>query len=113
MSFGFSIDGWAQPSREVLELQLRGVQGVIHGRSSNLYGVMDLTENFEYQGALALAIEQTRGKRPEPLYVNDLVRGQEVSTAHEAVVMESLASAVLGRFLFFQGAPVIRKVVTV
>ena len=89
MSFGFSIDGWAQLSREVLELQLRGVQGVIHGRSSNLYGVMDLTENFEYQGALALAIEQTGGKRPE-LYVNDLVRGQEVSTACEAVVMESL-----------------------
>jgi cobaltochelatase CobN len=90
MSFAFSNDAWAQPSREVLELQLRGVQGVIHGRSSNLYGIMDLTENFEYQGALALAIEKIGGKQPD-LYVNDLIHGENVSTAREAVVMELLS----------------------
>ena len=64
----------------VFQRQLRGVQGVIHGRSSNLYGIMDLTENFEYQGTLALAVEQLDGKQPA-LYVNDLVHGQRCSAA--------------------------------
>ena len=51
MSYAFSAVGWSQPAQEVFQSQLRGVPGVIHGRSSNLYGIMDLTENFEYQGA--------------------------------------------------------------
>ena len=48
MSFAFSGDGWSQPAQELFQRQLRGIQGVIHGRSSNLYGIMDLTENFEW-----------------------------------------------------------------
>ncbi len=51
---------------------------------------MDLTENFEYQGALALTIEQLDGKQPD-LYVNDLVRGQQVQSGREAVVLEQLS----------------------
>lgn len=90
MSFGFSGDGWSQPAQEVFQRQLRGVQGVIHGRSSNLYGIMDLTENFEYQGALALTVKQLDGKQPD-LYVNDLVRGQKVLSGREAVVQEMLS----------------------
>ncbi|MDD4270190.1 MAG: cobaltochelatase subunit CobN [Pirellulaceae bacterium] len=90
MSYAYSGDGWAEPAPEVFRRQLRGVQGVIHGRSSNLYGVMDLTESFEYQGALALTIEQLGGQPPD-LYVNDLVGGQEVHTAREAVVLEQLS----------------------
>ena len=90
MSYAFSIDGWSQPAQELFQRQLRGVQGVIHGRSSNLYGIMDLTENFEYQGTLALAVEQLDGKQPA-LYVNDLVHGQKVLSGREAVVLELLS----------------------
>jgi len=90
MSCAYSSDGWAQPAPEIFQQQLRGVQGVIHGRSSNLYGVMDLTENFEYQGVLALTVEQLDGKQPD-LYVNDLVRGEEVQSGREAVVLEQLS----------------------
>ena len=90
MSFAFSSDGWSQPAQEVFQRQLRGVQGVIHGRSSNLYGIMDLTENFEYQGALALTVKQLDGSQPA-LYVNDLVHGQKVFSGREAVVLESLS----------------------
>ncbi len=90
MSFAFSSDGWSQPAGQLFQRQLRGVQGVIHGRSSNLYGVMDLTENFEYQGALALSIEQLDGKQPD-LYVNDLVNGQTVHSGREAVTLELLS----------------------
>ncbi len=87
MSFAFSGQRWAQPAREVFEQQLRGVQAVIHGRSSNLYGIMDLTENFEYQGALAMAVEQLDGRQPD-LYVNDFVTGGKVRSGREAVVLE-------------------------
>ncbi len=90
MSFAFSQDGWSQPAEEVFQRQLRGVQGVIHGRSSNLYGIMDLTENFEYQGALALAVKQIDGKQPA-LYLNDMVRGQKVFGGREAIQMELLS----------------------
>ncbi len=90
MSFGFSAEGWSQPAQEIFRRQLRGVQAVIHGRSSNLYGIMDLTEVFEYQGGLALAVEQLDGKQPD-LYVNDLIRGQQVHSAREVVVFELLS----------------------
>lgn len=90
MSFAFSGDGWSQPAQELFQRQLRGVQAVIHGRSSNLYGVMDLTENFEYQGALALSVEQLDGKQPD-LYVNDLVNGEKVHSGREAVNLELLS----------------------
>ncbi|NLX99101.1 MAG: cobaltochelatase subunit CobN [Rhodopirellula sp.] len=90
MSFAYSGGGWSQPARELFAQQLRGVQGVVHGRSSNLYGIMDLTENFEYQGALALAVEQLDGKQPD-LYVNDLVQGERVMSGREAVVLELLS----------------------
>lgn len=90
MSCAFSSDGWSQPAEELFQRQLRGVQGVIHGRSSHLYGIMDLTENFEYQGGLALAVEHLDGKSPD-LYVNDLVTGQKVLSGREAVVFELLA----------------------
>ncbi|HIQ20266.1 MAG TPA: hypothetical protein EYH34_03370, partial [Planctomycetes bacterium] len=90
MSFSFSNDGWSRPARELFEHQLRGVQGVIHGRSSNLYGIMDLTENFEYQGALALTIDQLDGRQPD-LYINDLVGSQKVLSGREAIVLELLS----------------------
>ena len=90
MSFAFSEDGWSQPAPDLFRRQLRGVRAVVHGRSSNLYGIMDLTEAFEYQGGLALAVEQLDGKPPE-LYVNDLVRGQRVRDGRQAIVLELLS----------------------
>jgi cobaltochelatase CobN len=90
MSFAYSNDGWSQPAAQVFQSQLRGVQAVVHGRSSNLYGIMDLTENFEYQGALALAVEQLDGRQPD-LYVDDLVHGQQVLSGREAITLELLS----------------------
>ena len=52
--------------------------------------VMDLTENFEYQGTLALSVEQLDGKQPD-LYVNDLVNGQKVHSGREAVSLELMS----------------------
>lgn len=90
MANSFSGDGWAQPGRALFERQLSGVQGVIHGRSSNLYGLLDITENFEYQGAFALSVGQIDGRTPD-LYMNDLVGGGGVRTGREAVVLELLS----------------------
>ena len=90
MSYSFSKDSWASPSSALFQQQLKGVQAIVHGRSSNLYGVMDLTENFEYQGGMSLAVESTSGKAPE-LYLGDFTNGTRVSTGREAVVRELLS----------------------
>lgn len=90
MSNSFSNGGWSQPGEKIFRQQLSGVQGVIHGRSSNLYGVMDLTENFEYQGALALSVAEIDGQQPD-LYINDLIRGERVMSGREAIVLELLS----------------------
>lgn len=90
MANSFSQTGWAQPGQKIFKQQLSGVQAVIHGRSSNLYGIMDITENFEYQGALALSVEQLDGKQPD-LYINDLVGTNEVLDGREAIVLELLS----------------------
>ena len=90
MSNSFSSGGWSQPGEKIFRQQLSGVQGVIHGRSSNLYGVMDITENFEYQGALALSVAEIDGQQPD-LYINDLIRGERVMSGREAIVLELLS----------------------
>ncbi len=90
MSFGFSADAWARAAPELFRRQLKGVEGVIHGRSSSLYGIIDVDDNYEYQGGMALAIEQVGGKAPR-LYMNDLVGGKAVHDGREAVVLELLS----------------------
>jgi cobaltochelatase CobN len=94
MGFAFSAEGWARPSADLFREQLQGVEAVVHGRSSHLYGVMDITENYEYQGGMALAVEQLGGKAPK-IYVNDTTGGRaDVRSAREAVRLE-LASRYL------------------
>lgn len=85
MGFTFSGDSWARPEPELFRSQLKGIEAVIHGRSSNLYGIMDITENYEFQGGMSLAVEQVDGKAPD-LYVDDLVTGRSVRDAREAVL---------------------------
>ncbi|MGA7501602.1 MAG: cobaltochelatase subunit CobN [Isosphaeraceae bacterium] len=90
MSFAFSADAWARAAPELFRRQLKGVEGVIHGRSSSLYGIIDVDDSYEYQGGMALAVEQVGGKAPR-LYMNDLVGGKAVHDGREAVVLELLS----------------------
>jgi cobaltochelatase CobN len=53
---------------------LRGTEGAVLARSSNLYGMLTTDDPFQYLGGIALAVRQLDGKAPE-LYISNL-RGQ-------------------------------------
>ncbi|MBK1613834.1 cobaltochelatase subunit CobN [Rubrivivax gelatinosus] len=51
--------------------QLKGTEGAVLARSSNLYGMLTTDDPFQYLGGLALAVRQLDGKAPE-LYISNL-----------------------------------------
>ncbi len=51
--------------------QLRGTEGAVLSRSSNVYGMLTSTEPFEYLGGIALAVRHLDGKAPQ-LYISNL-----------------------------------------
>ena len=54
--------------------QLRGTEGAVLSRSSNLYGMLTTDDPFQYLGGISLAVRHLDGKAPE-LYISNL-RGQ-------------------------------------
>jgi cobaltochelatase CobN len=50
---------------------LKGTEGAVLSRSSNLYGMLTTDDPFQYLGGLALAVRHLDGKAPE-LYISNL-----------------------------------------
>ncbi|WP_245606824.1 cobaltochelatase subunit CobN [Simplicispira psychrophila] len=51
--------------------QLRGTEGAVLSRSSNLYGMLTTDDPFQYLGGIALAVRYLDGKAPQ-LYISNL-----------------------------------------
>jgi cobaltochelatase CobN len=68
---------------EVLRLALKGAKGVIHSRSSNVYGAIDSDDFYQYLGGTALAVRRVNGQAAETL-ISDLSNPQ----AGETVTLE-------------------------
>ncbi len=62
---------WNLESRPAFEVALSGVKVVFHSRSSNVYGVLDNDDSFQYAGGLICAIRALDGASP-PLLVTNL-----------------------------------------
>lgn len=60
----YSADGTSQAQQELLRSNLREVRNTYLGRSSNLYGLMDNNDAFDYLGGLSLAVETLSGRVP-------------------------------------------------
>lgn len=58
-------------AEDVFKAALAGAKGVIHSRSSNVYGLLDNDDVYQYLGGTAMAIRQIDGSTPETL-VSDL-----------------------------------------
>ncbi|MGL5630795.1 MAG: cobaltochelatase subunit CobN [Azovibrio sp.] len=52
-------------------LHLKGTEGAVLSRSSNLYGMLTTDDPFQYLGGLSLAVRHLDGKSPE-LYISNL-----------------------------------------
>jgi cobaltochelatase CobN len=58
-------------SADLLRAAVRGAQGVIHSRSSNVYGAIDSDDFYQYLGGTSLAVRSVNGK-PVDTFVADL-----------------------------------------
>ena len=74
MQFAYGPDSQRWGEKATVNLyaeQLRGVQGAVLSRSSNLYGMLTTDDPFQYLGGLGLAVRHLDGQSPE-LYISNL-----------------------------------------
>ena len=81
MNHLYSDELWGQSVEGGLETQLKGNQAVIHSRSTNVYGVLDNDDFFDYAGGLNLASKTVNGAAPQ-FYVSNM-RSRDRETVEE------------------------------
>jgi cobaltochelatase CobN len=67
----YGADGWGEQNQDLFRLNLASVDAAVHSRSSNLVGLVDNDDCFQYFGALSLAVRSIAGTEPE-MYISDL-----------------------------------------
>jgi len=75
---GFAFGGghWGKEARALFKQQLAAVDVAVHSRSSNVYGLLDNDDMFQYLGGLAMAVRHEAGQSPETLITNQQKAGQ-------------------------------------
>lgn len=75
---GFAYGGgsWGRPARDLFSQQLATVEATVHSRSSNLYGILDNDDMFQYLGGLSMAVRHRSGRSPETLIAEQRRAGQ-------------------------------------
>lgn len=71
LGYIYGADGWGAQNVDIFRQNLANVEVATHSDSSNLYGVLDNDDYFQYLGGLALAVRSITGKTPD-LYVTNL-----------------------------------------
>lgn len=88
MGHAYGLDADGESSHRVFDVALDGVQRTYHGRASNLYGLLDNNDAFDYVGGLSLAVETRTRRVPEALILQHAQPGR--------AEVEPLAGALLG-----------------
>jgi cobaltochelatase CobN len=70
----YSADGWGESAPHALAAQLEGNQAIVHSRATNLYGVLDNDDFFDFAGGLSAATKSVNGGQAPELYVANLRR---------------------------------------
>ena len=70
VSHAYGRNVWGKAARDVFKEALKGTDMVIHSRSTNLFGVLDNDDVFQYMGGMAMAVRNLSGKTPE-LVISD------------------------------------------
>ncbi|MFK2823764.1 cobaltochelatase subunit CobN [Arcobacter sp. YIC-80] len=70
MSYSYGIQDEPQVATKSFIRQLKEVENTYLGRASNLYGLIDNNDTFDYLGGLNLAIESLTNKQPKSYVVN-------------------------------------------
>ena len=81
---------WSESATDLFTMNLADVEVTMHSRSSNLYGVFDNDDFFQYLGGLNLAVTYASGGNAPDSYVTNLraVGGEEVGTYSDFIADE-------------------------
>ena len=95
MGHAYGLDAGGEASHAAFNVALANVARSYHGRASNLYGLLDNNDAFDYLGGLSLGVETLTGRRPEGLIL------QHADPAKAAVepLTTALLSELRGRHL--------------
>ena len=88
MGHAYGLDASGEASHGAFDAALDGIERTYHGRASNLYGLLDNNDAFDYLGGLSLAIEGRTGRVPEAFILQHAQPGR--------ADVEPLAAALLG-----------------
>lgn len=98
-SMGYSVDadGTIGEARAALSAGLSQVETMFHSRSSNVYGVTDVDDMFQYFGGLSLAVRKNSGKAPEEYIIDQRRRSAEKVTSLKSFMSAELDSRLYNR----------------
>ncbi|KAB7885866.1 cobaltochelatase subunit CobN, partial [Poseidonibacter ostreae] len=88
VGYAYSQDLEGEVATQSYKRQLKNVENTYLGRASNLYGLLDNNDTFDYLGGLNLAIETVIGKQPNSFVINN--------SNSQKIKIEALQMALLG-----------------
>ncbi|HYG87348.1 MAG TPA: cobaltochelatase subunit CobN [Azospirillum sp.] len=97
MQFAYGPDEakWGEkPTVNAFAEHLKGVDGALLSRSSNLYGMLTTDDPFQYLGGIGLAVRHLTGKSPD-LYISNL---RETGNARTETAATFLSKELKGRY---------------
>jgi cobaltochelatase CobN len=95
MGHAYGIDLHGQPAHASFENQLKQVRHTYLGRASNLYGLIDNNDAFDYLGGLSLAVESVAGQVPK----NQVIFHADPTAPRMQPLETALLGELRGRFL--------------
>ena len=95
LGHSYGASGFGVPSQDAFKRVLGSVENTYFGRSSNLYGLIDNNDAFDYLGGLSLTVEMLTGAPPNN-FVIDHADPKNVKTQPLA---RALRQELRGRFL--------------
>ncbi|CAA0090279.1 Aerobic cobaltochelatase subunit CobN [Zhongshania aliphaticivorans] len=86
-AYGAGMHG--QSAQDQFKRQLQSVSQTFLGRASNLYGLIDNNDAFDYLGGFNLAVETVSGKVPASAVINHADnRNLQIDALHDALLSE-------------------------
>ncbi|WP_319549633.1 cobaltochelatase subunit CobN [Desulfogranum marinum] len=94
-SFAFGEKHWGLDAPQLLKEQLKGVDVALHSRSSNVYGLLDNDDFYQYLGGLSMAIRHLSGRTPKTM----VTRQQQTGQVEVEDVAKTLGREIRSRYL--------------
>ncbi len=65
LNYAYGRNVWGKQAKDAFKESLKGTDIIVHSRSTNVFGVLDNDDFYQYMGGMAMAIRNLSGKTPE------------------------------------------------